>query len=691
MIKRLPTALARILFPEPTWFRRPSLHAAVMHTILVMTLLGAMFFFIFVAATSDLNLLITLGNTVPAGVLAALIVWNRRGHTESTAWIFVSILLLSVLLQMQRNDYNRVQVGTLLMLITLIGALTLGLWRGTIIATVSAIVTLVMTVYLFEVEGVEFLGRSSPYVAWFSHTLFIFVVLGTLATVLAALQRSQQRESMTQMALDATADLLSTSRSRFDTLVERLPVAVFMASPEGDLTYGNAALWETVGQPRDVMLGNALLEHVHPEDRARTNAQYHAMIDDKSPQSFEIRVLPADGRVRWIEMIMIPQFMQDGDVSLVLGIVYDQTLKKEHDRMMAERVAMLDGLNAGVISTNRALEITAWNDGATRLFGYTAEEAMGQKMSQLLQFNVGKDWAMTADKSNPERWLWQGDVQVTDKQGNTLDDFMVLTVDPSTNDQHTTLSVHIDVTTRTQLALQSNALQQERQRREITQTVIHEFTHDLREPLSTLLMLVQTLSLAPTQAADLIAGIERQSFEISDVVHSMLVLLHAEQDKYKMRVRRVNLSDMVKQQLRIFDKQIKARQITFDAKLPTDDVSIMAGPQELRRAMRHLLAHCISHIPDNGELRCYLEKTATHARLRLWCKTALVSILTAGAAENGAPSSTIAGGGFGIQLAQQLIVLHAGTLTEQRTPDGGVEVQCELPIDMRKVDLMDMT
>lgn len=56
--------------------------------------------------------------------------------------------------------------------------------------------------------------------------------------------------------------------------------------------------------------------------------------------------------------------------------------------------ALLNGASDAVVATDREGHITFWNPGAVRMFGFTAEEAVGQSLDLIIPENLrARHWA----------------------------------------------------------------------------------------------------------------------------------------------------------------------------------------------------------------------------------------------------------------------------------------------------------
>lgn len=126
---------------------------------------------------------------------------------------------------------------------------------------------------------------------------------------------------------------------------------------------------------------NLLLKLVHPDDRTRLEQAYQG----KGPfhERATVRCLHRDGSMLWIERVNVPIYDEAGNLVAVEGIARDITEHKEAEAKAARLAAIVTSSNDAIISSRSDGSIVSWNAAAERLFGYTAEEVMGQGVSVL--------------------------------------------------------------------------------------------------------------------------------------------------------------------------------------------------------------------------------------------------------------------------------------------------------------------
>ncbi len=129
------------------------------------------------------------------------------------------------------------------------------------------------------------------------------------------------------------------------------------------------------------------LNAVHPEDRAFVEqgvSQKHL----EGEYNHEYRICLPDGSQRWIHDRAFPIRDERGKLVHLAGLAMDITDRKTTERALQASQARLAGLveiaRDGIICVDGNQQITLFNQGAERIFGYAAGQVMGQPLDLLI-------------------------------------------------------------------------------------------------------------------------------------------------------------------------------------------------------------------------------------------------------------------------------------------------------------------
>ncbi len=130
-----------------------------------------------------------------------------------------------------------------------------------------------------------------------------------------------------------------------------------------------------------VAVEGRLLSEVLPAERARFWEPYYRGALRGESFVFDIEGLHGE---RSYEVHVAPWRTSAGESIGGISFGRDITDRRHIERRNAELAAIVDATDAAIVGTDLAGTITSWNHGATEIYGYTADEAVGQPMTLLL-------------------------------------------------------------------------------------------------------------------------------------------------------------------------------------------------------------------------------------------------------------------------------------------------------------------
>ena len=143
-------------------------------------------------------------------------------------------------------------------------------------------------------------------------------------------------------------------------------------------------VWErTLGYTIEDLLAEPFVSFVHPEDVDATMSATERLSGGAELASFENRYRCKDGQYRWIQWSAASSV----DDSLIYAVARDVTRERGTREALRQTTAfqhaILESANYSIISTDTEGTILTFNAAAERMYGYTAEEVIGQSTAML--------------------------------------------------------------------------------------------------------------------------------------------------------------------------------------------------------------------------------------------------------------------------------------------------------------------
>ncbi len=167
-------------------------------------------------------------------------------------------------------------------------------------------------------------------------------------------------------------------------LLNEVEHAVVATDMEGRITYWNQFAEKLYGWQAVEVIGRNVLE-VTPSDASREQtAEIIARLREGESWSGDFLAQRRDGSVFPARVTDSPVYDANGKQIGIVGSSEDITERKRGEEARQLLAAIIQSSDDAILSKTLEGQVTSWNAGAEKMYGYTAEEAIGQHVSFII-------------------------------------------------------------------------------------------------------------------------------------------------------------------------------------------------------------------------------------------------------------------------------------------------------------------
>ncbi|MFN8662080.1 MAG: PAS domain S-box protein [Thermomicrobiales bacterium] len=493
---------------------------------------------------------------------------------------------------------------------------------------------------------------------------------------------------------------LRVAELRFQGLVEQLPAAVFMSADDGERTvlYMSPYVERLTGftaERHDVFGSFATFrEHIHPDDLAKVLGAAQARGERPDQFAVEYRFRRADGTYAWISDISSPMVDDAGQIIAWLGILIDITAQKEASDAIARLAAIVEGSEDAIYTRTLDGIISYWNPAAERLYGYSADEAIGQPLSVLFPGKEAGFYTTLMEMEEGVRARYEG--RDRRKDGSPVD--VAFTVFPVRDAEGTITAISgivRDISGRLQAEqdLRDALLAAEAGLR-TKGLFLAMMSHELRTPLQAVLGYADfLLSQRPGELSDEqredIGYIHQGASRMVHLIEQLLDLSRMEAGRLDLAWEPVDVRHVLETVRQDITPQAEAKGLAVGIVAPARLPKTWGDAGRVRQIVLNLAGNAVK-FTEVGEIviRAYQERGWVVVEVRDTgvgiAPEDLAHIFEEFRQVDGPRSRRHGGAGLGLAIAKRLAEQMGGSIAVESTPGQGSTFTLRLPVASRE-------
>jgi PAS domain S-box-containing protein len=361
--------------------------------------------------------------------------------------------------------------------------------------------------------------------------------------------------------------------------------------------------------------------------------------------------------------------------------------RESQDRVARELAAIVETSDDAIVSKDLQGTIRSWNRGAERIFGYTADEMIGQSIRTIIP---------------EERWREEDDVLRQLRQGMRVDHFETIRRRKDGSAVHVSLTISPilsaagvvvgaskiarDITERRQAEAERAQLLEREQyaRAEIERAgrlkddFLAVLSHELRTPLNAVMGYTQLLISGVLKADDVThayQAIQRNAQAQARLVESLLDLSRVLAGKLELNSEVVDLTSVVALAVDALRPEALKKHISLEFR-DESGIRVFGDSSRLQQVFWNLLSNAIKFTPGGGRVavRVAADDRDAHVRIddngRGIPASLLPFIFDRFRQGEGERGQSQAGLGLGLALVRELVHAHRGTVNARSAGEG---------------------
>jgi PAS domain S-box-containing protein len=509
--------------------------------------------------------------------------------------------------------------------------------------------------------------------------LIVFPLGGALISVMAENLHRARRRTEESEARERE------QREKLRVTLASIGDAVITTDAQGLVTFMNRVAESLTGWKQEDASARPLTDVFNGvNERTRLtveNPALRAMREDRVvSMANHMALIARDGTERPIADSGAPIKDRDGRTIGAVLVFHDITERKRAEEARAYLAAIVEHSRDPVISKSTAGIVTSWNSAAEALFGYSADEMVGQSIRRIIPPELMAEEDEILNRLVAGQSIEHLETERITKTGRRVPVSLTISPVKDTTGQIVGASKVVrDITERRQAEEErSLLLARERAAREQAESATRakdEFvamvSHEIRSPLNSILGWTQMLragKIDQEETARALEVIERNARAQLRIIEDLLDISRVITGKLTLNVREVELAQIIEGALDSVRPAADAKSIQLRARIESRGDVISGDPARLQQVVWNLLSNAVKFTPSHGRVEVSLERIDSHLRITVSDSGAGINpeflpfVFDRFRQADSANQREYGGLGLGLAIVRHLAELHGGTV-----------------------------
>ncbi len=482
-------------------------------------------------------------------------------------------------------------------------------------------------------------------------------------------------------------------------IVDSSDDAIVSKTLDGLITSWNRAAERIFGWTAAEAVGRSITIVIPPDRLAEEEDILARIKQGEKIEHFETTRMRKDGSRFEISLTVSPIKNAKGEVIGASKIARDISERRRGDEARARLAAIVDSADDAIVSKTLDGVITSWNRAAQAMFGWTAAEAVGQRITLIIP---------------RERWPEEDEVLARVRKGESIDHFD--TVRERKNGERIDVSLTVSpvkdargrIIGASKIARDvSDRKRAEAERAKLLQTVqqargeaeelnrskdqfLAMLSHELRTPLNAIFgwaRMLQSAAMDEVTSRRAIDAILRNATAQVQLVEDLLDVSRIITGKMRLDVQWLDLKSVIESALDAVQPAASAKGLKIETVLDPNAGPVVGAADRLRQVVWNLLMNAIKFTPRDGRVQVHLRKVKSHVEIVVsdngeGIQPEILPVIFDRFRQGDSTTTRPHGGlGLGLALVRHLVDLHGGRVrAASEGPGRGATFVVELPV-----------
>jgi len=474
-------------------------------------------------------------------------------------------------------------------------------------------------------------------------------------------------------------------------ILEAVPSLLCLLDNEGRIHYCNRAFETLTGwDANDLLNTDFATGFLLPAEHPAFARILDRLQNGESPLELDATWLSRSGETHTIHQRFSILGNPASRQTTIILTGLDITANRRQQFQLEQQAALLEIAHEIIIVRDLDDTITFWNPAAEKIYGYSAREAIGKRLEDLLYQGHDPEPTKRAKAAVKHHGHWSGDLYPVSREGKRLIIQSNWTlVHDHAGIPRSILSISTDVTHTRDLETQFFRAQ----RMESIGVLAGGIAHDLNNILAPIVLATDTLreELSTTPLASTVELLASSAKRGADLVRQVLLFARGSETPRSP----VDLLQPF-QEVRSIIEQTFPKSIRFISHLEPGLPCVIADPTLLQQVLLNLCINARDAMPNGGTIELHAFRSLLPPALQPIARSQLPGpavTITLSDTGSGMPPEVLArifepfyttklvgeGTGLGLSTALSIIRSHGGDLSAQSAPGKGTTFTLILP------------